>query len=156
MEKTNDTPNAGLRLTHVDDPPPEFRAELGQRINAFHARTVPFTSSRFGLRLTDGAGELAGGLSGLMSWGWLFIDAVWVRADQRRRGTGRRLMDAAERHAAAQGCHGVWLDTFQARGFYETLGYEVFGALNNYPDGQSRYFLRKTLLAARDQDAAGG
>ncbi|MBS0639228.1 MAG: GNAT family N-acetyltransferase [Proteobacteria bacterium] len=136
---------AELQLTIEDDPPPAFRGDLGQRINAFHSATVPFAASRFGLRLTDAEGALAGGLSGVMSWGWLFIDAVWVRADQRGQGAGRQLMAAAEQHARAQGCHDAWLDTFQARGFYETLGYHVFGTLENYPDGQTRYFMRKPL-----------
>ncbi len=49
----------------------------------------------------------------------------------------------------AHGCHAVWLDTFQARAhFYEALGYTVFGALEAYPDAQTRYFLRKTLPPA--------
>jgi hypothetical protein len=41
----------------------------------------------------------------------------------------------------------VWLDTysFQARGFYERLGYTVFGTINDYPPGHSRFFLTKTL-----------
>ena len=138
-------PQGDLALTFLDNPPPEFRGDLGLRINAFHSETVPFAATRFGLRLDDTAGAIAGGLSGVMSWGWLFIDAVWVRADQRGRGTGRRLMATAEQHAQAQGCHGVWLDTFQARGFYEALGYEVFGSLAGYPADQSRWFLRKSL-----------
>ena len=136
---------ADLALTFLDNPPAEFRGDLGQRINGFHSETVPFAANRFGLRLDDPTGAIAGGLSGVMSWGWLFIDAVWVRADQRGRGTGRRLMAAAEQHAVAHGCHGVWLDTFQARGFYEALGYQVFGALDDYPEGQTRWFLRKPL-----------
>jgi ribosomal protein S18 acetylase RimI-like enzyme len=39
----------------------------------------------------------------------------------------------------------VWLDTFsfQARGFYEKLGYTVFGEIENHPPGHSRFFLRK-------------
>jgi ribosomal protein S18 acetylase RimI-like enzyme len=138
-------PSGDLTLSMEDDPPPSFRSELGQRINEFHGETVPFRSQRFGLRLTDTDGELAGGLSGVMSWGWLFIDAVWVRADQRGGGAGRRLMAAAERHAAELGCRAVWLDSFQARGFYEALGYTVFGTLEDYPAGQTRYFLRKDL-----------
>jgi GNAT superfamily N-acetyltransferase len=145
MEMGNNMPDMELRLTELDAPPAEFRAELGQRIDAFHSETVPFQSSRFGLTLTDPAGELAGGLSGAMSWGWLFINAVWVRADQRGKGAGRRLMEAAERRAAREGCHSIWLDTFQARGFYEALGYQVFGTLENYPAAQTRYFLRKPV-----------
>jgi hypothetical protein len=38
-------------------------------------------------------------------------------------------MDRAEVHARERGCHSAWLDTFsfQARGFYEKLGYDEFG-----------------------------
>jgi ribosomal protein S18 acetylase RimI-like enzyme len=51
--------------------------------------------------------------------------------------------------AAARGCIGVWLDTyaFQARGFYEKLGYEVFGTLADHPRGGGRFFMRKLLAA---------
>ena len=135
----------GFRLVLENDPPGAFRAGLGQAINAFHDQTVPFSASRFALELRDSHGELAAGLSGVMSWGWLFIDAVWVHADLRGRGAGRVLMAHAERHAAGEGCHSVWLDTFQAKSFYEKLGYTVFGALEDYPNGQTRYFLRKRL-----------
>jgi hypothetical protein len=47
-----------------------------------------------------------------------------------------------------RGCHNAWLDTFefQARGFYESLGYECFGELPDYPKGHARYFMKKALL----------
>ena len=35
--------------------------------------------------------------------------------------------------------------SFQARPFYEKLGYRVFGQLPDYPRGQTRYFLAKAL-----------
>lgn len=133
------------RLMFEDDPPAGFRGELGQAINAFHAETVPFASHRFGFRLVDAADRMIGGLSGVMAWGWLFVDALWVNPDQRGQGAGRRLMAAAEAYALAEGCHSVWLDTFQARGFYEALGYTAFGVLDDYPGAQSRTFLRKRL-----------
>jgi ribosomal protein S18 acetylase RimI-like enzyme len=134
-----------LTIRFEADPPPGFRGELGQSINAFHSLTVPFQASRFGFRLLDASGQMVGGLSGVGSWGWVFIDAVWVDADHRGSGGGRMLMQAAEAHAAAIGCHSVWLDTFQARGFYERLGYEVFGELEDYPGPQTRWFLRKRV-----------
>ena len=34
---------------------------------------------------------------------------------------------------------------FQARGFYERLGYRCFGELNDYPTGFARYFMKKAL-----------
>ena len=138
----------GFRLTLEMDPPMAFRAGMGQAINAFHSQTVPFASSRFALALRDESAGLAGGLSGAISWGWLFIDAVWVHADLRGKGAGSALMARAERHGAAAGCHSVWLDTFQAKAFYLRLGYSEFGALEDYPNGQTRYFLRKRLAGA--------
>ena len=78
-------------------------------------------------------------------WGWMFVDAVWVDPHRRGAGIGRVLMRQAERHAVAAGCHSAWLDTFQAEAFYRALGYEEFGRLDDYPNGQSRRFFRKRL-----------
>jgi hypothetical protein len=54
-------------------------------------------------------------------------------------------MRAAEAVAIERGCIGVWLDTFafQARPFYERLGYSVFGELRDHPRNSARYFLMK-------------
>ena len=56
-------------------------------------------------------------------------------------------MQQGEAIARADGCVGVWLDTyeFQARGFYEKLGFDLFGTLDDHPIGQKRFFLRKQL-----------
>ena len=60
---------------------------------------------------------------------------------------GRRLLRAAEREAAERGCAHAYLDTFdfQARPFYERLGYAVFGVQEGFPPGHVRYFLRRAL-----------
>lgn len=127
------------------DPPSAFRAELAGHIHAFHGLTVPHAARRFALARRDAEGRLLAGFSGVMSWGWLFVEALWVDAALRGHGVGRQLMERAEAHARAEGCHAAWLDTFQAEGFYRALGYERFGVLEDYPAGQSRAFLRKRL-----------
>ena len=55
-------------------------------------------------------------------------------------------MAAAEAEGRRRGCAIVWLDTFefQARPFYEKLGFTVFGTLD-YPAGFKRFFLQKSL-----------
>jgi GNAT superfamily N-acetyltransferase len=142
---------AGLHLSFDAAPSVETRGMLGHEINTFHARTVPHDARRFALLLRDEPGRLAAGLSSLVSWQWLFVEALWVGDAWRGRGVGRALLTQAEAHAVAAGCHSAWLDTFQARDFYLALGYRQFGALDDYPPGQTRFFLRKRLVAGRQE-----
>jgi GNAT superfamily N-acetyltransferase len=96
--------------------------------------------------IEDERGAVIGGLSGAIAYGWLFVELLFVPESLRGRGIGTQLIQRAEAEASAHGCHSVWLDTFefQARGFYERLGYTCFGELKNYPAG-SRYFMSKRL-----------
>ncbi|HME26450.1 MAG TPA: GNAT family N-acetyltransferase [Acetobacteraceae bacterium] len=144
-----------LRLSFDAAPSVETRRALGHEIDAFNARTVPQDARRFALLLRDEGDRLAAGLSGVLSWQWLFVEALWVGDAWRGRGIGRALLARAEAHAVAAGCHSAWLDTFQARGFYLALGYREFGALPDYPAGQTRYFLCKRLVGVVEAPAAG-
>jgi GNAT superfamily N-acetyltransferase len=97
--------------------------------------------------LKDELGEVMGGLLGNRWAGWLHVKTLVVVAQLRGRGLGRELMKRAEAHAIEHGCTDAYLDTFsfQARPFYEKLGYRVFGTLENHPAGHSRYFMTKHL-----------
>ena len=92
-------------------------------------------------------GKVLGGLWGATHWQWLFVHLLWLPETLRRAGLGRDLLCRAAAEAVTRGCGNVWLDTysFQARGFYEKLGYTAFGTLDDYPPGQRRYFLQKRL-----------
>ncbi|MEG8023104.1 GNAT family N-acetyltransferase [Sphingomonas aerolata] len=95
--------------------------------------------------LADETGNHVGGLWGKCAYDWLFVDLLAVPEEHRGENYGRTLMKQAEEIARANGCVGIWLDTyeFQARGFYEKLGFEVFGTLDDHPVGQKKFFLRK-------------
>jgi ribosomal protein S18 acetylase RimI-like enzyme len=97
--------------------------------------------------LRDGAGTVQGGLLAETAWHWLHIEILWIADALRGQGWGRRLMETAEAAGRARGCRGAYLDTFgfQAPGFYEKLGYVVFGVLEDYPPGSRRIFLHKRL-----------
>lgn len=97
--------------------------------------------------LKSARGETMGGLLGGIWGGWLHITFLWIDQAERGKGWATRLMDQAEAYAVERGCHSVELDThsFQARPFYEKRGYEVFGTLDDYPKGHSKFFLRKKL-----------
>ena len=102
------------------------------------------------LKLQDETGATIGGLWGKSMYGWLFVELLAVPEAHRGAGLGAALMRQAEMEAAARGCVGVWLDTFsfQAKPFYEKLGYAEFGVLPDYPRGHSRHFMRKILPKA--------
>lgn len=91
------------------------------------------------------SGEVLGGLYGSTGYGYLHVDMLFVPESLRGAGLGSRLMLQAEEEAVRRGCRGSYLDTFdfQARGFYEKLGYAVFGSLEETPAGHTRFFLRK-------------
>ena len=92
-------------------------------------------------------GAVVGGILGHTRWRWMYIAKLWVDESARGQGLGTRLMEAAEDLARSRGCTDVSLDTFdyQARPFYEKLGYELFGTLEGYPPGSRQYYLRKRL-----------
>lgn len=95
----------------------------------------------------DQGGRVIGGLVGDTVWGWLQVKEFWVAAAHRGKGHGTRLLEAAEREATRRGCHHALLDTFdfQAREFYEKLGYAVFGSLDDFPRAHVRLFMKKAL-----------
>jgi ribosomal protein S18 acetylase RimI-like enzyme len=134
-----------IKIEIDEAPSRELRKTLERAIDDFNARTVPGRDERFAILLRDAEGALMGGLDGLLGWEWLFVDNLWVHDALRRQGHGRDLLARGERYALEHGCHSVWLETFQALGFYEKQGYRVFGTLPDYPAGQVRYFLKKRL-----------
>jgi GNAT superfamily N-acetyltransferase len=102
-----------------------------------------------GFFLRTARGEWLGGLLGNIWGGWLHVTHLWVAAPARSRGNGTRLLRAAEEYAIERGCFAATLETasFEARPFYEKLGYQVFAALEDYPPGHTKYYLRKQLAA---------
>ena len=88
---------------------------------------------------------IAGILSKMYCWNCLYIDVLWVKEEHRKDGLGSRLLKEIESVAIEKGCYLIHLDTFdfQAKDFYIKHGYEVFGVLDECPEGHKRYFLKK-------------
>lgn len=114
-----------------------------------HWNPIPIT-----VVMRDSNDKLVGGLSGTTNFGWLHISILAVDKALSGKGYGSKLVKLAEQEAIARGCSFAHLDTFsfQALPFYEKLGYEIFGTLDDYPLGQKRYYLRKTLSWSGGRD----
>lgn len=92
--------------------------------------------------------RVVGGVIGNIFGGWLYISLLWVEESLRNKGNGTKLLTMVESEAVKFGCKYAHIDTysFEARPFYEKNGYTLFATLDNYPEGHSKYFLKKTLL----------
>jgi GNAT superfamily N-acetyltransferase len=97
-------------------------------------------------------GEILGGLLGQIWARWLYVGTLTFREPFRGHGHGTKLLARAEEYALDRGCTNAWLSTFsfQARPFYERLGYSLFGALDNFPEGHSLFFMTKRLATSRN------
>jgi len=106
-------------------------------------------SRSLGVLMKNNADETVGGGVGYVFGGWLYISVLWVDKALRNKGYGTKLMSIIEHEAAKMGCTNVHLDTysFEARPFYERLGYEIFAVLDDCPKGHSKYFLKKQLIS---------
>jgi GNAT superfamily N-acetyltransferase len=137
-------------ITMTDEPTHEMWKAIVAPLVAFnHQRTGrPEMFRPLVLLLSDpGGGDIVGGLYGSTLFSYLRVDLLFVPEAMRGTGIGRTLMTEAEAEAVRRGCHAASLDTysFQARGFYERLGYTVYGTLEDCPPGHRRFFLTKRL-----------
>jgi GNAT superfamily N-acetyltransferase len=117
-------------------------------LRAFNVeRLGPSNEQPVKLVARDADGSVVGGLLGHTKWRWMYVSKLWVAESARGQGVGSKLMQAAETLARARGCTDVSLDTFefQARPFYESLGYTLFGTLEGFPPGYRQYYLTKRL-----------
>ena len=138
-----------LRYALTDEADPAIQAQILAPLRQYNQSQAGDGHYRpLVITLQDGDGPVLGGLWGATAYGWLFTQLLVVPDAARGQGAGTRLMQMAEQEAKARGCHSAWLDTFefQARPFYERLGYVCFGELPGYPIGFTRFFMKKCPL----------
>ncbi|WP_228978243.1 N-acetyltransferase [Streptomyces sp. DH12] len=126
----------------------ELSELLDTALTEFNGRATGVTDEgELSVRATDDTGAVVGGLTG---WTWgdsCEIHMLWVRDDQRGTGLGTRLMRAAEAEARRRGCRHVAVSsyTFQAPGFYRSLGYTETGRTPGVPGGHEDVHLYRRL-----------
>ncbi len=122
--------------------------EVRLGLNAFNSRFINIDEIKaIGVFVTDEHGKKRARLTGSTAGNWLRIDMLWVSDALRGQGVGTQLIGAAEEEARRRGCRYAQVDTasFQARPFYEKLGYGLRFSLDNYPRHHQRHYLSKAL-----------
>jgi RimJ/RimL family protein N-acetyltransferase len=147
-----------LKIISEPQASPEAMAVIRDGLARFNVAATRHTYySPVVIFLKDDRDAVLGGALGDVWGGWLDLTFLWVAEPVRGKGYGEQLLRAAEDEARAQGCRGVYLETFgfQARPFYERFGYEVFAELPDRPAGHTSYFMKKTLERRRNSHDPG-
>lgn len=137
--------NEDYQIVAADEAPWDL---VGGGINAYNNAQAGEQHGKllcFVVRAPDG--KVMGGIIGETHWDWFYVNLMWLPEELRRHGYGKQLLALAEDEARRRGARHAYLDTFsfQAPEFYKKYGYEVFGTLENFPQGHQRYFLTKDL-----------
>lgn len=121
---------------------------LSSGLLAQHAKSGhPRNPTKFNIFLKDSEGNARGGVICTCLWNGMEIDSLWVEESLRGQGWGSKLMEAAEVEGKKRGCTFAYTNTFtwQAPEFYRKLGYQEYGRLEDFPEGNSLIYIRKDI-----------
>ena len=89
---------------------------------------------------------IAAGFAGVNFWNIAFMQMLWVDEPRRHQGIGSCLLTDIEREAKEKGAHIMMIDARDWNvDFFKKLGYTVYCTIEDYPNGYSKYKLRKRL-----------
>lgn len=132
----------------IDKPQESAWGIIGRAINEYNTQQAGDDNAKILCYALKGPDDvIVGGVVAQIYWDWLYVDLMWIKEDLRGRGYGHRLLTMLEDEARERGARNAFLDTFsfQAPDFYKKHGYQVFGELQDFPNGHQRYYLTKQL-----------
>lgn len=101
----------------------------------------------FAFFLRDEQDKIIAGCNGIIYYGCMYVDQLWVDAAHRGQNHGSKLLREAEDYAKRKGCFCVTLDTmdWEALGFYKKQGYDLEFERRDYVGGAMLFFLIRKL-----------
>ena len=125
---------------------------ISQGIKSFNQVRMPDEvvfepDTKFSAFVRNENNAVVGGVRATAFWNYCIVELLWLSEEIRGSGIGSNLMDQVESYAKSKGFQYIRTDTldFQAKGFYENLGYKVYGQLLDCPKGHTTYCLTKVL-----------
>ncbi|MCP3670018.1 MAG: GNAT family N-acetyltransferase [Gammaproteobacteria bacterium] len=141
-----------MNLVVTTSPSQEDLKALSAGIRSYNKDYLPDEvgfekDTKFAVVAKDKDGEVLGGIRANAFWNYCTIELLWLSKKARGSGLGSNLMASAEKFAKDKGFGYMRTETtsFQAKPFYEKLGYRVFGELPDCPKGHATYCLVKEL-----------
>jgi ribosomal protein S18 acetylase RimI-like enzyme len=135
-------------ITREDEAHGTLSSFLSDQIYEFNQAATGFTDGiLMAYSVRDSDGNIIAALTGHTWGGTCEISQLWVDEPHRHQRLGSRLMEEAERIARERGCSQIFLTThsFQAPDYYVKLGFELCGAIDNYPAEHKFFTMRKLL-----------
>lgn len=82
---------------------------------------------RFSLVLSDETDSVVGVINAFTAFSEVYVDDMWVHTLHRRKGYGRKLLQALENHFEGKGFNNINLVTsaFNSPGFYKKCGFII-------------------------------
>ena len=137
-----------MKVALEDDADDSILRGLMDGIRAFNVAAVPgLKSHKIVAAIRDEHGALHCGVIGRMAGDAIYMEIVYNDDSVRGTGLGRETMRLVEDRARELGAREAWLYTmsFQAKPFYEKLGYSQFAEIPWMDGKYQRHFMRKDL-----------
>lgn len=142
-----------MKINLTTSPTPEDAKTISQGLVTFNQRMVKElkdqdTELNFSVFARDDSNNINGGLRATCFWNTLHIELLWVAEELRGQGVGQELLEKAEQYALENGFEQALLEStsWQAKPFYEKMGYTVMATLPEYPKGHETHFMTKRLI----------
>ncbi len=141
-----------MEIELTTSPSEEDAKTISQGLVDFNHEMVPDlepldAAINFSVFARDDDGKIIGGLRATCCWNTLHIELTWVSKEARGYGVGSDIVKKAELFALEHGFEQALLEStsWQAKPFYEKLGYQLMGSIKDYPKGHTCHFLTKKL-----------
>lgn len=142
-----------MHIEVTTSPTKEDAKIISQGIVNFNRQSIPELEPNedevnFSVFARNELKHVIGGVRATCYWNTLHIELLWLSNECRGQGTGSELVTEAENFAKENGCEKVFVETtsWQAKPFYEKMGYEHVATLPGRPKGHATHYLTKTLL----------
>lgn len=144
----NQASSSGANVIIEDEPIPEYDLLLQEQVEKMNTsngiQDLQYENITF-IALDDA--HFAGGIQVSICADSMYINRLVVSEEYRRKQVGSKLMNLIEDKARELDVYSISTGTaeFQARGFYEKLGYKVVMIKENDPKGYNSYKMTKKM-----------